>query len=311
MKRRLIIASAVLALVSMLLCGCTESAPAAPLLETSELASSVSIADEKSEPESTSESTTESSPESSVESTTNGSESEPENSPQNAASFTVTKTSYEDGKPVGASVETYDEHGNVIRSVSKNGRYSYTYEYNDDGTIRVKHDDNGSEEYEYENGLEVKCTRYEYGRVAYVMTHTYDEYGNEVERTFEILGSVDRYTYEFTYDENGFWTKELIYNADGGLRGTYTRVLGENGEDLGGRLEEENSVFTYEYKYDEEGREVERHTAYALGGAVVGETRVVTEYDEQGRVSRKEEYRLDGGESLVSTEEYDYKISAL
>ena len=312
MKKRLIIASAVLALILTSLCGCAEKAPAAPLSERSEPASGVSIADEKSEPESlpesTPENTIESSPESSDEST---SEITSESESKNAASYTVKKTSYEDGKPVGVSVETYDEHGNVIRSVSNNSRCFDTYEYNDDGTVRVKHDDNGSEEYEYENGLEIKCTRYEYGRVAYVITRTYDEYGNEVERTFESLGSVDRYIYEFTYDENGFWTKELIYNADGGLRGTYTRVLGENGEDLGGRLEEENSVFTYEYKYDEEGREVELHTAYTLGGAVFGETRIVTEYDDQGRVSRKEEYRLDGGESLASTEEYDYKNSAL
>lgn len=304
MKRRLIIASAVLALLSTALCGCTDSEPANPLAEPT---SSMTSSNEKSAPESTTESTTESMPESSVESTTNGSESEPENSPQSAASYTVKITTFENGKPVEATVETYDDHGNVIKSVSKNSSYFYTYEYNDDGTIRVKYDDDGREEYTYENGLETSCTRYEYGRVAYVMTHTYDEYGNEVERTFEILGSVDRYTYEFTYDENGVWTKELIYNTKGERTGIYTRVLGENGEDLGGRLEEENSVFSYEYKYDEEGREVELHTANALGGAVVWESRTVTEYDEQGRISRREKYQLDGGERLTSTEEYNYK----
>lgn len=310
MKRRLIIASAVLALLSTALCGCTDREPAA-LFDPAEPTSSMTSSDEKSAPESTTESTTESlpesMPESSVESTTNGSESEPENSPQSAASYTVKITTFEDGKPIGATVETYDGHGNVIKSVSKNSSYFYTYEYNDDGTIRVKYDDDGREEYTYENGLLISCTRYEYGRVAYVMTHTYDEHENEVERTFEILGTVDRYTYEFTYDENGVWTKELIYNTKGERTGIYTRVLGENGEDLGGRLEEENSVFSYEYKYDEEGREVELHTAYALGGAVVGENRTVTEYDEQGRISRREKYRLDGGEQLTSTEEYNYK----
>ncbi|MDE6731469.1 MAG: hypothetical protein K2J77_01150 [Oscillospiraceae bacterium] len=309
MKRRLIIASAVLALLSTALCGCTESAPAAPLPETSEPAGSVSIADEKSEPESLPESTIESSPESSVENT---SEITSESEPQNAASYTVTKTSYEDGKLNNVVISAYDEHGSLIRQNAKYGNsYAFTYDYNDDGTVRETRCSDYREEYEYENGLEIKRTKYASGRVVSVMTHTYDEHGNEVAMTYDILGSVDSYTCEFTYDENGVWTKELIYNADGGLRGTYTRVLGENGEELSGRLEEENSVFTYEYKYDEDGREVELHTAYALGGAVVGETRVVTEYDEQGRVSRKEEYRLDGGERLASTEEYDYKISAL
>lgn len=303
MKRRLIIASTILSLLLISLCGCTDRELANPLAEPT---SSVTSSDEKSAPESTTESTTESLPESSVESTANGSESEPENSPQSAASYTVKITAFENGKPVGATVETYDEHGNVIKSVSKNENYSYSYEYNDDGTIRVKYDDDGREEYTYENGLVISCTRYEYGRVASVMTHTYDEHGNEVERTLEILGTVDRYTYEFTYDENGVWTKELIYNTKGERTGTYTRVLGENGEELSGRLEEENSVFSYEYKYDEEGREIELHSAFEFGGVLLGENRVVTEYDEQGRISRIFEYRLDGGERLASIKDFKY-----
>lgn len=310
MKRRFIIASTILALLSTALCGCTEKEPVTPLLEASEPTSSVTSSDNKSAPESTNESTTESSseslPESSVESSSEiTSESEPQDDSKKSTGYTVTITNFKNGKPVDGSVETYDDHGNIIKSVSEYGNYYYSYEYNDDGTIRVMRDDDGREEYEYENGLVTSVTSYAYGRVAYVTTHTYDDYGNEVERTFESLGSVDRYTYDFTYNENGFWTKELIYK-NGELTGTYTCVPGENGEHLSGRLEEENSVFTYEYKYDEQGREVELHTAYELGGMVVGESRIVTEYDEQGRTFCITEYNLGGGEQISSIKEYKY-----
>lgn len=303
MKKRFIIASTILALLLTTLCGCTDRERAAPLAETSEPTSSVTSSVDKSAPESTTESSPESLPESSGEST---SELTSESEPQGAASYTVTITTFENGKAVGATVETYDDHGNVIKSVSKNEKHTYSYEYNDDGTIRVKYGDDGREEYTYENGLVTSCTEYEYGRVVSVTTHTYDEHGNEVEMTLELFGSVDRYTYEFIYDENGVWTKELLYNPNGELRGTYTRVLGENGEHLSGRLEEENSLYTYEYKYDEEGREIELHSTFEIGGVVVGENRTVTEYDEQGRTSRITEYRLDGGEQLASIKDFKY-----
>lgn len=312
MKRRLIIASAVLAVLSITLCGCSLSEPTP--LEPAASESSVLIRDDESSSASSTtsaESITENISENSEEtSPTTSTESVSKYPVQNAPSYTVTVTSYEDGKPSGAAFHTYDEHGNVIKIVSKFKNYYYAYEYNDDGTVRVKYDDVFREEYEYENGLEVKCTKYNAQGVEYsVVTHTYDEHGYATSMTNEIYGSADSYTYEHEYDENGFLIKEFVY-GDGELKTIATYVPGENGEILSGTVEDANGLFTYEYKYkyDENGREVELHSTYTPNEGVTAEWRVLTEYDEQGRVSREEEYRLDGGEQLVSRKEYDYTV---
>lgn len=310
MKKRLIIASAILALVSVSLCGCTEKEPAA-LFDPAEPTSSINASDDKSAPESSPEST----------STSSESESEPQGVSEfpvkNTASLTVTKTRYEDGKTVSAGVYTYDDHGSLIRARSKYEDYPYVnennfyaYEYNDDGTVSVMYDDEYREEYEYENGLEIKRTKYDSsGRVVSSMEHTYDEHGNELSFTNTVLGSVDYYTCKYTYNENGFWTKLFIYEGDGAeLQMIITRTLDENGKDIGGTREKRYTLLTYEIKYDEEGREIELHSTQTRGEWVEEETRLVTEYDEQGRVSRIIEYRLDGGERIASMEEYKYSI---
>lgn len=294
MKKRLIIASAVLALLSISFCGCSLNEPAKPLAEP---ISSMTSSEDKSVPESLPESSPESAP-----------QSVSKYPVQNAPSYTVTVTSYENGKPSGAAFHTYDEHGNVIKIVSKFKNYYYAYEYNDDGTVRVKYDDVFREEYEYENGLEVKCTKYNAQGVEYsVVTHTYDEHGYATSMTNEIYDSADSYTYEHEYDENGFLIKEFVY-GDGELKTIATYVPGENGEILSCTVEYANTLFTYENKYDENGREVELHSTYTPNEGVTAEWRVLTEYDDRGRVSREEEYRLDGGERLVSRKEYDYAV---
>lgn len=303
MKKRFIIASAILALLSISLCGCTDREPAKPLAEP---ISSMTASDDRSAPES--------SPESTGESTASESENAPQSVSkypvQNTPSYTVTATSYEKDRVDGAAIYTYDEHGNMIKMVSEFKNYYYAYEYNDNGTVRVKYDEDYREEYEYENGLEIKRTKYDSsGRVVSSMEHTYDEHGNELSTTNTVLGSVQLYTCKYNFDENGFWTKMFIYEGDGEeLLCIITRTLDENGKDIGGTREERNSLLTYEVKYDEEGREIELHSTQTRGEWVEKETRVVTEYDEQGRVSVEEEYRLDGGERLVSREEYDYTV---
>ena len=290
MKKRLTLVLAIL--LAAALSGCAKSEPPAPPAEP---VRSVIIADNESSPEST---------QGSSESTGEG---VPEYPVQNTASYIVTVTNYEDGEPISSEIDTYDEHGNVIKIASKYSDFFYAYDYNDDGTVRVKYADYSREEYEYENGLEVKCTEYNAdGEVYSVTTYTYDEHGNATSFSHGVGEFVSRSAYEHEYDENGFWIKEIGYDEDGEISGVATRVLGENGEVLSGTLEEKNALRTYEHKYDENGREVERHSTQTRDGEVKWERRIVTEYDEQGRISRKSEYRLDGGERLVSTEEYDY-----
>lgn len=301
MKKRLIAASAIMALFSISLCGCSKSDPAAPPFEPAEPARSVLIADD--------ESSSASSAESSQGLGESAAQSVPEYPVQNAPSYVVTITNYENGEFLGTETNTYDEHDSLIKSSSNYGDYFYAYEYNDDGTVRVKYSDRFREEYEYENGLEVKCTKYdEDGEVFTVTTHEYDEHGNATRFTHTLGEYLSVYTYEYEYDENGNWTKETAYKKDGEVDGTSTRAYDENGNVISGTLEETNALLTYEYKYDENGNEIEHHQKRTRDGEVTWERRVLTEYDEQGRISRKEEYRLDGGERLVSTEEYDYAV---
>ncbi len=294
MKRHFIIASAISASIAIGLCGCSKDEPAAP---ASESARSVLIADE------------ESSSKSSAESAESATQDVTEYPVQNETSYIVTITYYEDGEPSRIETEFRDERDNLIKSSTQYGDYYYAYEYNADGTLRVKYSDNYHEEYEYENGLEVKCTKYDAdGEVFTVSTHEYDEHGNATKFTHTLGEYLSVHKYEYEYDENGNWTKETAYNENGEVDGVSTRVYGENGEVLSGTLEEKNALKTYEYKYDENGNEIEHHQKQTRGGEVTWERRVLTEYDEQGRISRKEEYRLDGGERLVSTKEYDYAV---
>lgn len=293
MKKRLIIVSAII--LAVMLSGCGKSETSSPTVEPMR---SMTVADDNSAPESL--------PESLAESTGEGTQKFPV---QNAASYTVTITNYENGEPVDAWGETYDDHGNVIKITSKYRDFNHAYEYNDDGTVRVEYSETSRKEYEYENGLEVKCTQYNArGEVYSVTTQTYDEHGNVTSYYHSVGEFGGGCTYEHEYDENGFWIKEISYDEDGEPGSVGTRILGENGKVLSGTLEEENALRTYEHKYDENGREIERHLTQTRDGEVKWERRFVTEYDEQGRVSRKSEYRLDGGERLVSTEEYDYTL---
>lgn len=294
MKKRLTFFSAIA--LAAVLSGCAKSEPVSP--PPVEPVRSMTVADDNSAPESL--------PESSPESTGEGAQKFPV---QNTASYTVTVTSYENGEPQWTNIETYDEHGNIIKRASKYADYYYAYEYNDDGTVRVEYSETSRKEYEYENGLEVKCTEYNaLGEVYSVTTQTYDEHGNNTSYYHRVGEFVSGFTLEHEYDENGFWIKEISYDEDGEQSGTSTRVLDENGKVLSGTLDEKTALRTYEHKYDENGREVERHLTQTRDGEVSWELRLVTEYDEQGRISRKSEYRLDGGERLVLTEEYDYTL---
>lgn len=293
MKKRLIIISAIL--LAVMLSGCAKSEPVSPPVEP---VRSMPVADDNSTPESV--------PESSPESTGESTQKFPV---QNTASYTVTVTSYENGEPQWTNIETYDEHGNIIKRSSKYGDTYYAYEYNDDGTVRTEYSETSRKEYEFENGLEVKCTHYNaLGEVYSVTTQTYDEHGNTTSYYHTVGEFTGGFTCEYEYDENGFWVKEIFYDEDGELSGVETRVLGENGKVLSGTLEEGNDLRTYEHKYDENVREIERHLTQMRDGEVKWERRFVTEYDEQGRISRESEYRLDGGERLESTEEYDYTM---
>lgn len=217
---------------------------------------------------------------------------------------------YDHGGLISTVTETLDEHGNVITESSKWGDFHYAYEYNDDGTVRVKYSADSREEYEYENGLEVKCVKYDGdGKEFSVTIHGYDEFGNVTSIIYEMGGeTVMNFVMGYELDENGGWLAQYSYDDNGEIGTSAVCVRGEDGNIISGRFDDGYTVTTYEIKYDERGNEIEEHTADANAedGGVFRERRFVTEYD-GGRISRKSEYVIeDGGEHLVTVTEYGY-----
>lgn len=285
------------ALLAAALSGCDNSEPPS-VAEVSEQTRIMPI--ESSAPESAAP----------TEETIESTESTPDYPVKNEASYIKTTRNYNNEDEI-SNTETFDEHGNVIKESSNWGDFFYAYEYNGDGTVRVKYSEEYREEYEYENGLEVKCTKYdESGKVFSVTTHTYDEYGNVMSIIYEMGGeTVMNFRYGYELDENGNWIAEYSYDKDGEIDTYAVCVRGENGKVLSGRFDDGYTVTTYEIKYDEHGNEIEQHSLDidAEDGSVIRERHFVTEYDARGRISRESEYRIDNGEEqLVSCSEYKY-----
>ena len=242
---------------------------------------------------------------------TNEAESIPVYPVQNEAGFIKTIHNYNKGELISTETETYDVHGNVIEESSKWGDSLYAYDYNVDGTVRVKYSGDGREEYKYENGLEVRCTKYdENGKEHSVTTHTYDEYGNETSLAWEMGGAVMMIsTFGYELDENGNWLAQYSYDDDGGIDLSTTCVRDENGNIISGTFNDNYSTGVFEYKYDERGNEVDYHDVDTNldDGRIFRERHIVTEYDDLGRISRVSEYRIeDGEERLVTYSEYEY-----
>lgn len=294
MKKHIFVLSAALFAAMLSGCGRVEP-PSAP--EVSEPTRIMPI--ESSPPESAAPS----------EETSESTESVPDYPVKNEAGYIKTISNYDQGELISTETETCDVHGNVIKESSKWGDYYYAYEYNADGTVRVKYSEDGREEYDYENGLEVKCTKYdENGKEHSVKTRTYDEYGNETSLVREMDGSsVLSSVFGYELDENGNWIAEYSYDDDGKIDMSSTCVRDENGNIISGTLIDKNSVLTYEYKYDERGNEIDYHSVNERDGKVTRERHIVTEYDDHGRISRESEYRIeDGEERLVTRSEYEY-----
>ena len=132
---------------------------------------------------------------------------------------------------------TYDEAGNLIKTVETSAEEVVTVEYDGRGNIK-------KEETVASDG----------GKIT--QTYTYDERGNKVR--FEYAGGDALWFNEYTYDDNGKLIKKVCTPTDGNIViSEYTYIYDEAGRLIKRtRTEEaegEKTERVYEYIYDENG----------------------------------------------------------
>jgi len=169
------------------------------------------------------------------------------------------------------TAETYDDHGNIVRSASSDvvtgdetPMRSYSYIYNKDGSPAEVLD---------------------YG---YVSTRTV-----------------------YTYNENGDPLTVEVYDADSGvLKNTSVYEYNDHGDLIHGTLinglnGQESVISSSSYEYDENGNTVcQTQQDLAADGTVTNESVLKSKYDQSGRIEKLENY-LNG--QINWYELYDYE----
>ncbi|MBQ7088820.1 MAG: hypothetical protein IJN04_04180 [Clostridia bacterium] len=206
---------------------------------------------------------------------------------------------------------TYNEQGNLLSAVDK-GDYSWTMET--DSAITYTYDAMGhllSQESRYkdevyrnvytydEKGNELTYAYYNvHGDLQNSYTNTYDERGRLAKAEhYDRLDAAEKYTEEFTYDEQDRVLTRTITRAD--IEPTvHTYVYAEDGSY---HHSYSSGAFTYTYWYDKEGRTVKHEVVNKDTNEVkeYSETR----YDEMGHeVYCRESYY---GDERVKTTTYN------
>lgn len=176
--------------------------------------------------------------------------------PENAV-YCQTDKSYIKGKLSAITLHYYDEHDHIIYLFSQPTEdsddefaapfdCSYSYKYNDDGTIAemsiIESDDIQTMEYEYNDDKTVRTeTGYRNGELWFTTVSTYDEHSNPVqtEMTFPDANSSFISNYEYEYDPDG-------------------RILVEKCT-----KDNELSNYTKRYTYDKNGNTASLEATYA------------------------------------------------
>ena len=170
------------------------------------------------------------------------------------------------------------------------------------------------------NGNKITEIAYYDGKEYYRVTYTYDEQGHMI--GVEMISEEStmlNYRYEYEYGENGLPIRQIILNYTGKQTNEILFEYDEQGREI--REEDRNSVITR--TYGENGSYVERteslnsdwvseyEAVFDQNGALIlehtvqngNDTTIQYEYDEQGRVSRRETWQ--NGELLMyTTREY-------
>lgn len=302
MKKRLIIASAVLAAV---LSGCAQSGTSSP---PSEPERSMIVESVQSAPQSSADSSQQSSPAVSV--------------PEDIAGKykrISTGTRYFEGKGTPFTyTEIFDEHDNCVFSYDDWFQSKSTYEYNSDGLITKKALDssNTCTTYEYADGLLTRQCLYEDGELYNTRSYEYNEHGDELRVTIETAatGEVKIGPFaEYEYGENGKWTTRKYYgNGTNELESTETQTYDEKDRVTSHTIEFENKRITEEYKYDDRGNKTEERRLETQDGETYYDWRSESVYDAQNRVVKYDGYITeDGKETLLEHIEYEYEYEEL
>ena len=129
----------------------------------------------------------------------------------------------------------------------------------------------------------------DYGNPLYIHHYQYDEKGQVSVYTRDEVQSNDRRTYEFTYNEHGDRTKDLIYNYDMKLIAKVIRTFDEEGHQIENVEEDLDSYRRITLQY--EGDLVTKNTMYNKAGEITGWSEY--EYDENGKESMSREFIHD------------------
>ena len=226
--------------------------------------------------------------------------------------------------PAYEEVFTYNEHGLLCKSVSKDTVFDYEYDQNK-RLAKTLYNGSLNNEYEYDDkGNLIKHTSWlgKYPQFGY--EYAYDDQGRMI-REVVLRGNPDfnilelSYTTEYTYDKDGnmtsrTWTyqngstsrTDYVYDKDGNLirEETGAVVVEYVYDNKGNILEEKNNSTTVQYTYDQNGHLTQKISKNLTSGYV--EYSFIYEYDGNGNVIKEtQESQMNGPYKGVTSYTYD------
>ena len=226
--------------------------------------------------------------------------------------------------PAYEEVFTYNEHGLLCKSVSKDTVFDYEYDQNK-RLVKTLYNGSLNNEYEYDDkGNLIKHTSWlgKYPQFGY--EYAYDDQGRMI-REVVLRGNPDfnilelSYTTEYTYDKDGnmtyrTWTyqngstsrTDYVYDKDGNLirEETGAVVVEYVYDNKGNILEEKNNSTTVQYTYDQNGHLTQKISKNLTSGYV--EYSFIYEYDGNGNVIKEtQESQMNGPYKGVTSYTYD------
>ena len=226
--------------------------------------------------------------------------------------------------PAYEEVFTYNEHGLLCKSVSKDTVFDYEYDQNK-RLAKTLYNGSLNNEYEYDDkGNLIKHTSWlgKYPQFGY--EYAYDDQGRMI-REVVLRGNPDfnilelSYTTEYTYDKDGnmtsrTWTYQngstsrtnYVYDKDGNLirEETGAVVVEYVYDNKGNILEEKNNSTTVQYTYDQNGHLTQKISKNLTSGYV--EYSFIYEYDGNGNVIKEtQESQMNGPYKGVTSYTYD------
>ena len=226
--------------------------------------------------------------------------------------------------PAYEEVFTYNEHGLLCKSVSKDTVFDYEYDQNK-RLVKTLYNGSLNNEYEYDDkGNLIKHTSWlgKYPQFGY--EYAYDDQGRMIKEVV-LRGNPDfnilelSYTTEYTYDKDGnmtsrTWTyqngsttrTDYTYDKDGNLirEETGAVVVEYVYDNKGNILEEKNNSTTVQYTYDQNGHLTQKISKNLTSGYV--EYSFIYEYDGNGNVIKEtQESQMNGPYKGVTSYTYD------